>query len=241
MTVVENEDNELIPTRLVTGWRICIDYRKLNDATRKDHFPLPFMDQMLEHQEKTTFTCPYGTFAYRRMPFGLCNAPGTFQRCMMAIFHDMIEETMEVFMDDFSVFGDSFSSCLFHLDKMLKRCEDTNLVLKWEKCHFMVKEGIVLGHKISKSEIEVDRGGEIDEIDAVLDMDISMDIKNGYHDSEGDIIYLESLLINDNIPNLPPEDCPDYEDSRARGFVHRSLELLSFACLYMGIRYPRSY
>ncbi|GKC92708.1 reverse transcriptase domain-containing protein [Tanacetum coccineum] len=158
MTVVENEDNELIPTRLVTGWRICIDYRKLNDATRKDHFPLPFMDQMLEHQEKTTFTCPYGTFAYRRMPFGLCNAPGTFQRCMMAIFHDMIEETIEVFMDDFSVFGDSFSSCLFHLDKMLKRCEDTNLVLKWEKCHFMVKEGIVLGHKISKSEIEVDRG-----------------------------------------------------------------------------------
>ncbi|GJZ91911.1 reverse transcriptase domain-containing protein [Tanacetum coccineum] len=91
-------------------------------------------------QEKTTFTCPYGTFAYRGMPFGLCNAPGTFQRRIMAIFHDMIEETMEVFMDDFSVFGDSFSSCLSHLDKMLKRCEDTNLVLNWEKCHFMVKE-----------------------------------------------------------------------------------------------------
>ncbi|GJR63684.1 reverse transcriptase domain-containing protein [Tanacetum coccineum] len=107
--------------------------------------------------EKTTFTCPYGTFAYRRMPFGLCNAPGTFQRCMMAIFHDMIEKTMEVFMDDFSVFGDSFSTCLSHLDKMLKRCEDTNLVLNWEKSHFMVKEGIVLGHKISKSGIEVDR------------------------------------------------------------------------------------
>ncbi|GJX51609.1 reverse transcriptase domain-containing protein [Tanacetum coccineum] len=182
ITVVTNEDNELIPTRLVTRWRVCIDYRKLNDATRKDHFPLPFMDQMLERlagneyyyfldgfsgyfqipidphdQEKTTFTLPYRTFAYRRMPFGLCNAPGTFQRCMMAIFHDMIEETMEVFMDDFSVFGDSFSSCLSHLDKMLKRCEDTNLVLNWEKCHFMVKEGIVLGHKISKSGIEVDR------------------------------------------------------------------------------------
>ncbi|GJV09855.1 reverse transcriptase domain-containing protein [Tanacetum coccineum] len=76
---------------------------------------------------------------------------------MMAIFHDMIEETMEVFMDDFSVFGDSFSSCLSHLDKILKRCEDTNLVLNWEKCHFIVKEGIVLGHKISKSEIKVDR------------------------------------------------------------------------------------
>ncbi|GKA91959.1 reverse transcriptase domain-containing protein [Tanacetum coccineum] len=108
-------------------------------------------------QEKTTFTCPYMTFAYRRMPFGLCNAPGTFQRCMVAIFHDMIEKTMEVFMDDFSVFGDSFSSCLSHLDKMLQRCEDTNLVLNWEKCHFMVKEGIVLGHKISKTGIEVDK------------------------------------------------------------------------------------
>ncbi|GKA24696.1 reverse transcriptase domain-containing protein [Tanacetum coccineum] len=174
ITVVKNEENKLIPTRLVTGWRVCIDYQKLNDATRKYHFPLPFMDQMLERlagneyycfldgfsgyfqipidprdQEKTTSTCPYKTFAYRRMPFGLCNAPGTFQRCMVAIFHDMIEKTMEVFMDDFSVFGDSFSSCLSHLEKMLQRCEDTNLVLNWEKCHFMVKEGIVLGHKIS--------------------------------------------------------------------------------------------
>ncbi|GJR11160.1 reverse transcriptase domain-containing protein [Tanacetum coccineum] len=132
ITVIENENNELIPTRLVTGWRVCISYRKLNDATRKDHFPLRFMDQMLERlarneyycfldgfsgyfqipidpqdQEKTTFTCPYGTFAYRRMPFRLCNAPGTFQRCMMAIFHDMIEETMEVFMDDFLTMTDA--------------------------------------------------------------------------------------------------------------------------------------
>nr|GEW23253.1 reverse transcriptase domain-containing protein [Tanacetum cinerariifolium] len=84
--------------------------------------------------------------------------------CMMAIFHDMIEKTMEVFMDDFSVFGDSFSSCLTNLDKMLKRCEDTNLVLNWEKRHFMCKEGIVLGHKISKSRIEVNRA-KVDVID----------------------------------------------------------------------------
>ncbi|GJW57894.1 reverse transcriptase domain-containing protein [Tanacetum coccineum] len=178
-TVVENE---LIPTRLVTGWRVCIDYRKLNEATRKDHFPLPFMDQMLERlagneyycfldgfsgyfqipidphdQEKTTFTCPYGMFAYYRMPFGLCNAPGTFQRCMMAIFHDMIKKTMEVFMDDFSVFGNSFENCLSRVDKMLQRCEDTNLCLNWENSYFMVKEGIVLGHKISKNGIEVDK------------------------------------------------------------------------------------
>nr|GEV80438.1 DNA-directed DNA polymerase [Tanacetum cinerariifolium] len=144
-TVVENEGNELIPNRLVTGWRVCIDYHKLNEATRKDHFPLPFMDQMLERlegnkyyyfldgfsgyfqipidpkdQEKTTFTCPYETFAYRRMPFGLCNAPVEFRRCMMAIFHDMIEKTMEVFMDDFLVFGNSFQTSLSHLEKMLK-------------------------------------------------------------------------------------------------------------------------
>ncbi|GJT02490.1 reverse transcriptase domain-containing protein [Tanacetum coccineum] len=118
------------------------------------YFQIPIDPQ---DQEKTTFTCPYGTFAYRRMPFGLCNAPGTFQWCMMAIFHDMIEKTMEVFMDLFSVFGDSFDLCLSNLEKMLKRCEDTNLVLNWEKCHFMCREGIVLGHKISKSGIEVDR------------------------------------------------------------------------------------
>ncbi|GJY96935.1 reverse transcriptase domain-containing protein [Tanacetum coccineum] len=101
--------------------------------------------------------CPYGTFAYRRMPFGLCNAPGTFQRCMLAIFHDMVKKMMEVFMDDFSVFGNSFENCLSCLDKMLQRCEDTNLCLNWEKSHSMVKEGIVLDHKISKNGIEVDK------------------------------------------------------------------------------------
>ncbi|GJX02579.1 reverse transcriptase domain-containing protein [Tanacetum coccineum] len=89
------------------------------------------------------------------LPAHLEYAP--FQRCMMAIFHDMIEKTMEVFMDDFSVFGNSFSTCLTNLEKMLKRCEDTNLALNWEKSHFMVKEGIVLGHKISKKGIEVDK------------------------------------------------------------------------------------
>nr|GEU73217.1 hypothetical protein [Tanacetum cinerariifolium] len=78
-------------------------------------------------------------------------------RCVMAIFHDISEKTMEVFMGDFLVFGDSFPSCLSHLDTMLQRCKDTNLVLNWEKCHFMVKEGIVLGHKISKNRLEVDR------------------------------------------------------------------------------------
>ncbi|GJW23400.1 reverse transcriptase domain-containing protein [Tanacetum coccineum] len=91
------------------------------------------------------------------MPFGLCNAPTTFQCCMVAIFHELIEDSMEVFMDDFSVFGSSFDHCLKNLENMLKRCEETNLVLNWEKCHFMVKEGIVLGHKVSGSGIEVDK------------------------------------------------------------------------------------
>nr|GEV16791.1 reverse transcriptase domain-containing protein [Tanacetum cinerariifolium] len=112
---------------------------------------------VIKQEDKTTFTYPYGTFAYRHMPFGLCNAPGTFQSCMMAIFHDMIEKTMEVFMDDFLVSRNSFQSCLSHLERMLKRCEDTNLCLNWEKSHFMVKEGIVLDHKISKQGIEVDK------------------------------------------------------------------------------------
>ncbi|KAH9680863.1 hypothetical protein KPL71_026717 [Citrus sinensis] len=181
-TVVTNADNELIPTRVTTGWRVCIDYRKLNSVTHKDHFPLPFIDQMLDRlaghefycfldgysgynqipiapkdQEKTTFTCPFGTFAYRRMPFGLCNAPATFQRCMLSIFSDMVERFLEVFMDDFSVFGDSFDQYLHHLTLVLQRCIEKNLVLNWEKYHFMVKQGIVLGHIISSKGIEVDK------------------------------------------------------------------------------------
>ncbi|KAL4295223.1 hypothetical protein GQ457_12G014320 [Hibiscus cannabinus] len=182
MTVISNEKNELIPTRTVTGWRVCMDYRKLNKATRKDHFPLPFIDQMLdrlagkqfycfldsysgynqiaiapEDQSKTTFTCPYGTFAFRRMPFGLCNAPATFQRCMTAIFSDLNEDCLEIFMDDFSTFGEDFDNCLSNIEKVLKRCKETNLVLNWEKCHFMVDEGIVLGHKISSKGMEVEK------------------------------------------------------------------------------------
>ena len=182
VTMVANENNELIPTRVTSGWRVCIDYRKLNAGTRKDHFPLPFVDQMLERvaghefyyfldgysgynqieialedQEKTMFTCSFGTFAFRKMPFGLCNAPGTFQRCMMGIFSDMIEIILEIFMDDFSVFGDSFEGCLENLRKVLERCQEKNLVLNWEKCHFMVTQGIVLGHIVSKKGIEVDK------------------------------------------------------------------------------------
>nr|KYP46003.1 Retrovirus-related Pol polyprotein from transposon 17.6 [Cajanus cajan] len=155
--------------------RMCIDYRKLNQATRKDHYPFSFMDQMLERlarqafyyfldvysgynqivvdpedQEKTAFTCSFGVFVHRKMPFGLCNALATFQRCMFAIFSDLVEQCIEIFMDDFSVFGSSFKVCLENLNIVLKRCVETNLVLNWEKCHFMVREGIFLGHKVSQ-------------------------------------------------------------------------------------------
>ncbi|XP_058217351.1 uncharacterized protein LOC131328421 [Rhododendron vialii] len=152
LTVVKNDQDELVPTWTVTGWRVCIDYRKLNAVTRKDHFPLPFIDQILERvagyafycfldgysgynqievamadHEKTTFTCTFGTFAYRRMPFRLVHPPDTFSRCMMGIFSDMVEKIVEVFMDDFSVVEDSFESC------------------------------IVLGHIVSSKGIEVDK------------------------------------------------------------------------------------
>lgn len=110
-----------------------------------------------EDQEKTTFTCPYRTFAYRRMPFGLCNALATFQRCMMAIFSDMVKKFIEIFMDDFFVFGSSFNACLNNLSLVLQRCKETNLVLNKEKCHFMVQEDIVLSHRISSKGIEVNQ------------------------------------------------------------------------------------
>jgi hypothetical protein len=154
MIVVTNEKNELIPQRTVTRWRMCIDYQKLNKATKKYHFLLPFIDEMLEQlanhsffyfldgysgyhqipihpddQSKTTFTCPYGTYAYRQMSFRLCNALASFQRCMMSIFSEMIKKIMEVFIDDFTVYGKSFNDYLENLDRVLQRCEEEHLVL----------------------------------------------------------------------------------------------------------------
>ena len=149
ITVVKNDKRESIPTRIPSSWRMCIDQRKLNDATRKDHFPLPFIDQILkrvaghpyycfldgysgyyqilislEDLEKTKFTCPFGTFAFRRMTFRLYNALVTFQQCMLSIFSDMVEHSLEVFVDDLIVFGDSFDNCLNNLENALIRCEE---------------------------------------------------------------------------------------------------------------------
>jgi len=111
---------------------------------------------LLRIKKKATFTCPFGTFAYRRMPFGLCNTPGTFQRCIISIFIDFLENCIEVFVDDFTVYGSSFDTCLDNLDRVLNICIETNLVLNFEKCHFMIEQGIVLGRIIFRKGIEVD-------------------------------------------------------------------------------------
>ena len=154
VTIVQNEKGEDMPTCLTIGWRVFIDYRRLDALTRKDHFPLSFIDQLLERvfghpfycfldgysgyfqieivvedQEKTTFTWPFGTYAYKRMPFGLFNAPATFQRCMLSIFSDMVERIMEVYMDDITIYGGTFEDCLANFETILNRCIEKNLVL----------------------------------------------------------------------------------------------------------------
>jgi hypothetical protein len=216
MTAIHNEKNELIPQRTATSWRMCINYRKLNKATKKDHFPLPFIDEMLERlanhsffcyldgysgyhqilihlddQSKTTFTCPYGTFAYWRMSFGLCNAPTSFQRCIMVVFSDLIKKVMEMFMDDFFVYGKTFEDCLANLDKVMKRCQITDLVLNWEKCHFIFQEGIVLGHKILEKGIEVDKT----KIEVIEQLPPPTNVK-GVHSSLGHAGFYRRFIQN---------------------------------------------
>jgi hypothetical protein len=162
-------------------WRVCVDYRALNKATQKDHFPLPFIDQFLDNlfgnfffsfldgfsgynqitiatwdQDNTTFTIPWGTFSYKVLPFGLCNAPTTFQRVVIGIFSDMVNVCMEIFMDDFTPYGTDFDEALSNLEKVLKICIQYHLSLGTEKCHMMMSEGVVFGHFISYAEIQVD-------------------------------------------------------------------------------------
>nr|GEY31797.1 reverse transcriptase domain-containing protein [Tanacetum cinerariifolium] len=145
-TVVENEKNELILTRLVTGWRVCIDYRKLNEATHKDHFPLHFMDQMLKRLAGNEYYCFLDGFSgYFQIPIDLKDQEKA---------HSLIH--MERLPTAACILVYAMHRARFR-ERMLKRCEDTNLCLNWEKSPFMVKEGIVLSHKISKNEIEVDK------------------------------------------------------------------------------------
>ncbi|KAK1684189.1 hypothetical protein QYE76_045037 [Lolium multiflorum] len=180
MTVVPNDNDELIPQRVVVGYRMCIDFRKVNKVTKKDHYPLPFIDQMLERLSKNTHFC----------------------------FLDGYSGIVEVFMDNFSVYGNSFDSCLRNLDKVLQRCEETNLVLNWEKCHFMVNEGIVLGHKISERGIEVDRA----KVEAIEKMPYPRDVK-GIRSVLGHVGFYRRFIkdfskISKPLTNLLQKDVP---------------------------------
>nr|GEU36758.1 reverse transcriptase domain-containing protein [Tanacetum cinerariifolium] len=185
MAVVTNDNNELILTRLVTGWRVCGNefYCFLDGSSRYFQIPIDPQDQ-----EKTTFTCPYGTFAYRRMPFGLCNAPGTFQRCIVEIFHDMIEKTIEVIMDDYS------------------------------KCDTMVKEGIVLGHKISKNGIEVDRA----KVDVIAKIPPPMNVKGIRSFLGAENLAADHLSILEN-----PYKGDLVETKMNDNFPHESLNMIA--------------
>ncbi|WKA06537.1 hypothetical protein VitviT2T_024433 [Vitis vinifera] len=155
ITVVQNEKGEEITTRLTSVLERVSGHPFYCFL---DGYSGYFQIEIdVEDQENTTFTCPFGTYAYRKMPFGLCNAPATFQRCMLSIFSDMVERIMEVFMDDITIYGSTFEECLVNLEAVLNICIEKDLVLNWEKCHFMVRQGIVLGHIISEKDIEVDK------------------------------------------------------------------------------------
>jgi hypothetical protein len=148
----------VVPKKVTRKWRIFVDFRELNKATLKDYFPLPFIDQVLdtlfgkkyfsfldgynrynqiliapEDQDKTTFTCHWGTYAYRVLPFRLCNALATFQREILGIFVDLIQDCVEVYMDEFIVYGNTYQEALDNLEKVLIKYQEMNLSLSHEK------------------------------------------------------------------------------------------------------------
>ena len=147
-------------------------------------------------------------YAYRRMSFGLCNAPASFQRYMMSIFSDMIEEIMEVFLDDFLVYGKTFDHCLENLDKVLQWSQEKDLVLNWGKCHFMVREGIILGHLVSERGIEVDKA----KIEVIEQLPPPVNIK-GIHNFLGYVGFYRWFIkdfsqISRPLTNLLTKDVP---------------------------------
>ena len=175
----------VIVPKKIGKWQICVDYRELNKETLKAHFPLPFIDQVLDtligkkffsfldgfsgyiqiqitpkDQDKTALTCPWGTFAYRVLPLGLCNAPATFQSVILGIFSDLLDNSVEIYMDDFTPYGGSFEEGLANLEKVLKRCKKIHVSLSTTKCHMMREEGVVLGHLLSAAGIQVDCQGK---------------------------------------------------------------------------------
>lgn len=181
----------IVPKKLTGKIRVCQDFRKLNAATRKDHHPLPFTDAILDHvaghecysfldgfsgynqvsireqdKDKTTFTTDWGTYAYHKMPFGLCNAPATFQRMMTNIFQEQLRKFLEIFIDDFCVFGKR-SEHLSHLKQTFDKCRESSLSLHPEKCFFFMTSGILLGHRVSADGIAVD----VEKVKVILELE----------------------------------------------------------------------
>ncbi|KAH9313472.1 hypothetical protein KI387_044591, partial [Taxus chinensis] len=174
--------------------RICVDYRKLNKATKKDHYPLPFSDQILDEvagqecysfadgysrynqvriaekdQLKTTFTTPWGTFAYRVMPFGLCNAPATFQRLMNRVFEPYIGNFIRVFLDDFCIYGSKMDH-LHQMETTFQRLDEAQASLNPTKCVFGCSKGVLLGHVVSRDGI----GTDPDKVSKIKDLPFPM-------------------------------------------------------------------
>jgi hypothetical protein len=171
----------VVPKKVIGKWIICAGFQKLNKATLKDYFPPPLIDQVLdtllgkryfsfldgysgydqifiapEDHDKTIFTCPWVTYVYRVLPFGLCNAPATFQRAVFGIFVDLIHDCVEVYMVDFTIYGNTYQEALDNLEKVLIRCQEMNLSLSHEKCKMLLIEGVVLGNHVSSKGIKVD-------------------------------------------------------------------------------------
>lgn len=161
--------------------RLCVDYRKLNSKTNRDAFPLPRIDESLDalggaqvfstidlvsgyHQvavhekdrHKTAFTTPFGLYEYHRMPFGLCNAPATFQRLMQAVMSDFVFQIVLIYLDDLLVYSSTFHEHLVRLETVFRRLKETGLKIKIEKCHFLQPEVRFLGHQVSSQGVSTD-------------------------------------------------------------------------------------
>ncbi|GJS71430.1 hypothetical protein Tco_0704271 [Tanacetum coccineum] len=227
MTVVTNDDNELVPTRLVTGWRVCIDYRKLNEATRKDHFPLPFMDQMLERLAGNEYYCflddAISVIDFSKdEPFSgsTTNHSDTLPPSSSPV---KTSDNLEEFADELTLLKKDvhfqvYSNPLFEFDDNFTSSNVNPLFNEMdvdvENKNSNVSdsdEPVLLNTPLSNKDECFAPEDDIDEIDAFLAMEVSSNFEEGYFDSEGDVTFLDNLLSDDTTHNLAPEVISDHE------------------------------